>query len=163
MPSVYIRIYHKVGQRPEADTSGPFTVSTLSHLSTIWSELRSPIGFRAERRGEHRLEDGGAVFFLAGAWHSAVVMEVGSALHRRHAPASHFFSGGTFAGAQLTDEDRAVLQSIIPVAAYGGSFHLGQPHEILIGLGLVKPTDMTRRRGVLTPAGEAARQEIDDA
>jgi hypothetical protein len=92
----YVRFIHKISQNPEADTvKVPSKVRLDGTLHEIWNALRrAGIAFDKDPRGDHRLQDGGIVFFLRGSFHSLIVMPEGSDLHRKHAPPSHFQPGG---------------------------------------------------------------------
>lgn len=92
---VYLRFIHNISQNPEQDTEGPYETERLT-LPTLWTQFkhRAP-GTKSRARGaEPRLQDGGAVFFLRGPFHCMMIMPVGSALHIKHAPPSHFAPGG---------------------------------------------------------------------
>ena len=88
---VYLRYIHKISQNPEQDTVGPFTVEpeVLSNLDKLWKWCRRQQDCLAKQRnGDHRHQDGGAVFFLRGTFHSLIVMPVETPLFAKHAPPS---------------------------------------------------------------------------
>lgn len=98
---VYLRYIHKISQNPEADTLGPYKLNSLS-LDEIWRWLRGNLGVKKsrDRDSRHRKQDGGLVYFLDGVYHSLLVMPVGSDLHKKHAPPSHFEAGGPLHGVE---------------------------------------------------------------
>ncbi len=99
MTTAYLRYIHKISQRPEQDTVGPLELPTLD-LVKLWPWLRKKTRMAKDRRmtREHRAEGGGLVYFLSGTVHSLIVMPIGSDMHKRHAPPSHFEEGGPLHG-----------------------------------------------------------------
>lgn len=91
---VYLRYIHKISQSPEADTLGPFTINGLD-IDQTWQWLYRTQGVKKSYVcRDHRAQDGGLVYFLHGVYHSLLVMPIGSELHKKHAPPSHFKEGG---------------------------------------------------------------------
>ena len=95
--TIFIRRIHRVSQKPEKDTEGPFEFK-WDTLPAMWEKVRKQHNVRKKRNVVAREENGGAVFFCEGSTYAIILMPVGSEMHRKHAPPSHFREGGPLEG-----------------------------------------------------------------